>query len=294
MWLPDRSHRQITNIWREEVTEMKKLIALLLVLCFSVAAITAFGEEAPEKTYADEHPGVLAFNSYWVSGDAKVRIDARDSDDGYEIVVVEMTGEKTFNSWEYLLEYDEETKSLVADKNGMKSANTFDETGTITDSQYEYEDGSARFFINDQDQLCWADEKESTFEATTFHRIGRFPGVYACDQAKLKVNWAGEDLIYDMWLDKPENASQAWSWSLSGNYDPKANTLVMNGFRLLYTYKADGELDLDADQQDEEVNAVFAFDEEGYLVCTESTDPAIMGIRFELDPESYGMWAWEF
>ena len=95
-------------------------------------------------------------------------------------------------------------------------------------------------------------------------------------------------------LDKPENASQAWSWSLSGNYDPKANTLVMNGFRLLYTYKADGELDLDADQQDEEVNAVFAFDEEGYLVCTESTDPAIMGIKFELDPESYGMWAWVF
>ena len=97
-----------------------------------------------------------------------------------------------------------------------------------------------------------------------------------------------------MWLDKPENASQAWSWSLSGNYDPKANTLVMKGFRLLYTYKADGELDLDADQLDEEVNAVFAFDGEGYLICTESTDPAIMGIRFEYDPESYGMWAWVF
>ena len=63
---------------------------------------------------------------------------------------------------------------------------------------------------------------------------------------------------------------------------------------LLYTYKADGELDLDADQLDEEVNAVFAFDEEGYLICTESTDPAIMGLRFELDPESYGMWAWVF
>ena len=79
---------------------MKKLIALLLVLCFSAAAITALAEEAPEKTYADEHPGVLAFNSYWVSGDANIRIDARDSDDGYEIVVVEMTGDNTFNSWE--------------------------------------------------------------------------------------------------------------------------------------------------------------------------------------------------
>ncbi len=275
---------------------MKKLIMILLVLCFSVAAITAFAGNAPEKTYADEHPGVLAFNSYWVSGDAKIRIDARDSDDGYEIVVVEMTGEKSFNSWEYLLEYDEETKSLVADGNGMKAANTFDETGTITDSQYEYEDGSARFFINDQDQLCWSDDKESTFEATVFHRIGRFPGVYSNSdrEAKLKVNWAGEDLIYDVWLDMPENDTQAWSWSLSGNYNPEANTLVLNGFRLLYTYKADGELDLDADQQEEEVNAVFAFDEEGYLVCPESTDPAIMGIRFELAPESYGMWAWVF
>ena len=273
---------------------MKKLIALLLVLCISAAAITAFAEGTVEKTYADEHPGVLAFDSYWVSGDANIRIDAGHTDDGYEIVVVEMTGENTFNSWEYLLTYDEATKSLVADGNGMKSANVFDETGTITDSEYEYEDGSARFFINDQDQLCWADEKEPTFEATTFHRIGRFPGVYNCDQAKLKVNWAGEDLIYDMWLDKPENDSQAWHWSMGGNYDPAANTLVMNGFRLLYTYKADGELDLDADQLDEEVNAVFAFDEEGYLVCTESTDPAIMGIKFELDPESYGMWAWVF
>ena len=273
---------------------MKKLIALLLVLCFSVAAMTAFAEESAEKTYADEHPGVLAFNSYWVSGDAQVRIDARDSDDGYEIVAVEMTGEKTFNSWEYLLTYDEETKSLVADGNGMKSANVFDETGTITDTKYEYEDGSARFFINDKDELCWTDEKESAFDTVVFHRIGRFPGVYTSDQAKLKVNWAGEDLIYDVWLDKPEDASRAWHWSLSGNYDPAANTLVLNGFRLLYTYKADGELDLDADQMEEEVNAVFSYDEEGYLVCNESTDPAIMGIRFELDPESYGMWAWVF
>jgi hypothetical protein len=273
---------------------MKKLIALLMVLCLSVAAMTAFGEEAAEKTYADEHPGVLTFNSYWVSGDANIRIDARDADEGYEIVVVEMTGEKTFNSWEYLLEYDEETKSLVADGNGMKSANTFDETGTITDSKYEYEDGSARFFINDKDELCWADEKESTFEATTFHRIGLFPGVYTGNDATLKVRWAGEDLIYDLSLDKPENETQAWTWFLSGNYNPAANTLELNGFRLLYTYKADGELDLDADQQEEEVNAVFTFDEEGYLVCPESTDPAIMGIKFELDPESYGMWAWEF
>lgn len=272
---------------------MKTIISVLMILCLLCTAVASLAETA-EKTYADEHPGVLAFDSYWVSGDAKVRIDAGHTDDGYEIVVVEMTGEKTFNSWEYLLAYDEETKSLVANGNGMKSANVFDETGTITESKYEYEDGSARFFINDNDQLRWSDEKESTFAATVFNRIGRFPGVYTSGQAKLKVNWAGEDLIYDLWLDMPENASQAWHWSLGGNYNPAENTLVMNGFRLLYTYKTDGELDLDADQKDEEVNAVFAFDKDGYLVCTESTDPAIMGFRYEFDPESYGMYAWVF
>ena len=208
--VPDSSQRQIIQISKKEDAEIKKLIALLLVLCVSAAAMTAYAEEDAEKTYADEHPGVLAFDSYWVSGDAKIRIDANHTDDGYEIVVIEMTGENTFNSWEYLLTYDEETKSLVADGNGMKSSNVFDGTGTITDSRYEYEDGGARFFINDKDQLCWLDEKESTFHTTVFHRIGRFPGVFTSGPAKLKVNWAGEDLIYDVQLDMPENASQAW------------------------------------------------------------------------------------
>lgn len=272
---------------------MKKLFAVLTALCLILAAAACAGEAA-EKTYADEHPDVLAFDSCWVSGDAQVRIDACHADDGYEIVVVEMTGDSTFNSWEYLLEYDEETKSLVADGNGMKSANVFDATGTITDSKYEYEDGSARFFINEDDQLCWEDEKESTFEATVFNRIGSFPGVYTCEKGKLRVNWAGEDLIYDVWLDIPENDSQAWSWSWSGNYDPATDTLVLHGFRLLYTYKADGTLDLDADQLEEEVNGVLAFDEEGCLYLTESTDPSCMGYHFEPDPESPGIWAWVF
>ena len=272
---------------------MKKLFAILTALCLILTA-AAFAEESAEKTYADEHPGVLAFNSYWVSGDAQIRIDARDSDDGYEIVVTEMTGENTFNSWEYQLTYDEETKTLVADGNGMKSANVFDEKGDITDTKYEYEDGSAKFFINDDDQLCWDDAKESTFSATVFNRIGRFPGVYTNDQAKLKVNWAGEGLIYDVWLDKPENASQTWHWSWSGNYDPAADTIVLNGDKRIYTYKDGGELDLDADQKEEEVSAVFAFNGEGELECTESSDPALKGMKFELDPESYGMWAWEF
>ena len=272
---------------------MKKIFIILTALCMILAS-AAFAEETEEKAYWEEHPGVLAFDSFWVSGDAQIRIEGHHTDGGYEINVVEMTGENTFNAWEYLLTYDEGTKSLVADKTGMKSDNTFDETGTVINFVREYEDGSARFFINDDGQLCWDDEKEDTFSATVFNRIGRFPGRYVYDRAQMRVNWAGEGLVYDVWLDWPESASQTWSWMLSGSYDPATDTLALNGTRLLYTYREDGELDLDADQQEEEVTAVLAFDEDGCLVIPESTDPSIMGWHYEPDPGMYGMWMWEF
>ena len=272
---------------------MKKLLAILAILCL-VLSTAAVAEEAGEKTYPEEHPGVLAFDSYWVSGDAQIRIDAYHTDGGYEILIVEMTGKSTFNSWEYLLTYDEETKSLVSDKTGMKSSNAFDETGTVTGSVYEYEDGSARFFINDLGQLCWDDEKEDTFSATVFNRIGKFPGRYVCDRAYMEVNWAGEGQLYDVSLDWADSAFETWHWMLNGNYNPATDTLILNGVRFFYTYKESGELDLDADQLEEEVSAVFAFDDEGFLVVPESTDPAIMGWQYETAPEVYGMWMWEF
>ena len=272
---------------------LKKLLAILSALCLvSAAAVSA--EEAGETPYWQEHPGVLAFDSFWVSADAQVRLDGRHTDGGYEMLAVEMTGENTFNSWEYLLVYDEETKALVADGTGMKSANTFDETGTITDSVYQYEDGSARFFLNDQGQLVWEDGKESAFQGAVFNRIGRFPGRYAFDGIRLDVNWAGEDLIYDVWLQIPEDGGKTWDYSFSGSYDPASDTLALTGVRRLYTWLADGRLDLDADQLEEEVSASFAFNEEGFLTVPVSTDPAIMGYPYEMDHGIYGMWMWEF
>ena len=53
---PERDPRYLI---RKEDTEMKKLIALMLVLCFSVAAMTAIAEEAPENTEAAAEPTYL-------------------------------------------------------------------------------------------------------------------------------------------------------------------------------------------------------------------------------------------
>ena len=54
---------------------MKKWIAMLLALCLVLGCgLGCLAEEAAEKTYSELHPEVLAFDSYWVSGDAAVRI----------------------------------------------------------------------------------------------------------------------------------------------------------------------------------------------------------------------------
>ena len=263
----------------------------VILICAPKQAVFGDGEE---PTYSEQHPEVLAFDSYWVSGDGQVRIDAHHTDGGYEISVVEMTGKTTFNSWEYLLVWDEEAKALVANGTGMKSACTMDENGNVTESKVEYEDSSAEFFINEDGQLSWSDDKDPSFDATVFNRIGRLPGRYICDRAQLRINWAGEDLIYDVNMDWADSADQSWSWMLSGNYDPATDTLPLNGVRLLYTYKDNGELDLEADQQEAEVNVTLAVDEEGFIVVTETDDPSLEGMRFEPDPDIYGMWMWEF
>ncbi len=273
---------------------MKRICLLLTALVLALAmGTTAFAEEAG-KNYAELHPEVRQFLSYWVSGDGTIRISAAAAEEAVEMVIIQMTGENTFTSWEYVLTYNAETNTLDADATGMKAENTFSEGGEITESVYAYDDGTAAFSLNEDGELCWEDDRESTFEATTFHRIGCFPGVYDCGGTHLWIRWAGEELIYDLGMDQRIDASRSWSWGLGGIYDPETDRLTVNGFRLLYTYKEDGTLDLDADQQDAEANAVFFFDEEGKLSCESKDDEIMNGLKFELNPTSPDMWMWEF
>ncbi len=268
---------------------MKKLFAVLLVLVMALSA-AAYAEEEEWVDFPVRHPDARAFDSCWVSGDAMVRIDAFCRLDGFEMNIVEITGDETFNAWEYIMDYDEETRRLVCNGIGLKSVNTV-EDDEIADSYNVYEDGTASFYLGDDGNLYWDDEKESTFQATAFHKIGKFPDVYVSDKATIAVKYAGEDLIYDVDMEMDESENQDWSWSLAGSYDPASDTLPVQGFKLLYTYRDDGELDLDAEQFETEVNAVFTVNEDRTLVCS-SDDPAIDGMVFERTWTQ--LWQWVF
>ena len=271
---------------------MKKLFAILLVLILAMCA-AAFAEEEEEEwvPFPELHPEAKAFESYWVSGDAQVRINAFCRDDCFEMIIVEMTGEDTFNSWEYIMNYDDETGRLVCDGVGLKSVNRIVDD-EIAEFHNEYEDGYATFFLNEDGNLCWDDAMEPTFQATTFQKIGYFPDFYEVNETMMEVRYAGEETIYDIRIDRPESENQSWSWSLSGRFDPESGTLPVNGFKLLYTYKEDGELDLDADQKEAEVNAVLSLDADDNLVCS-SDDGSLDGLVF-IRTWTDLMWKWEF
>ena len=122
---------------------MKKFFAMMLALAMMLTVcMYAFAEteEAEWVDFPDLHPEALAYESDWISGDAMIRINGFCRLDGFEMHVVEMTGDNTFNSWEYLMTYDDEQHKLVCDGIGLKAANTFDEDGAITESVTEYDD----------------------------------------------------------------------------------------------------------------------------------------------------------
>ena len=272
---------------------MKKLFAALLSLMIAAAACAmACAEDEEWIDFPDRYPGARAFESYWVSGDAQVRIDAFCRLDGFEMNIVWMTGEHTFTAWEYIMTYDEETGRLVCSGTGMMTENTIDDAGEITRCDTVYEDGTASFWLNEDGDLNWDDEKESTFSATVFHRIGRFPGTYTGHDITVNVRYAGEDLLYDVNLEHGDGTSVGWNWnSMTGIYDPETDTLPVEGSRVFYTWLEEGKLDLDADLMETEVKAVFRVDGEGRLVCA-SDDSTIDGLVF--DPVLTPMWQWEF
>ena len=268
---------------------MKKLLAVLLTLALAICA-AADAEENEWTDFADLHPEARAFDSIWVSDDGRVRIDAFCRDDGFEMIIEEMTGADSFNAWEYLMTYDDENHRLVCDCAGLKSVNRIAD-GEVAESHVEYEDGSAAFRLDAEGNLCWEDEKEATFRTAAFRRIGRFPDSYVCERAGLRIRYTGEDLFYSAVLDWADSAFQNWCWFLNGRYDPVTDTLPVEGIKLFYTYLDDASLDPNADMHETAVKAVFTVSEDRSLVCA-SDDKTIDGLVFERMWTD--MWQWDY
>ena len=258
---------------------MKKLIAtvMALLMVLTAAGTVIAEEEFTGPSYAEEHPGVEAYDGYWISEDRTTLAEIGVRQDRVEIVVYRTPGEMEFTSWEYLPEYDDSTKTLKAD-NGMKSLNQVAENGDLADSQYTYDDGAATFSIDADGKLTWQDEKENAGAGLRFVPIGFFEGNYQCDRAFIEFRWNEGHYAVDIrWAG---SASELAVWQFVGEYHPENNTVEAQGLYQKLTYTEDGEVNPSADSEERKVSAVFSFDEDFNLIWS-SPDGEGDGMVFE-------------
>jgi chemotaxis protein histidine kinase CheA len=197
--------------------------------------------EAPAAKYADEHPGVVAFDSIWVTDDGAAVVNLGVRTDGVEVVVVKKTGEKEWLSWEYLPAYDDEKKILVSTGNGMKSTNVEDADGNVS-AKYEYEDGSATFSLDENGDLIWKDEKEDAGAGLAFHKTSWFAGAYVCDRAQIEIHYVPTAKNYSVEIHWADSANESNDWLLTGTYQADTNTLTVSGTEKKSVYAEGGEL----------------------------------------------------
>lgn len=261
---------------------MKKVIAILtaLVLALGLGCTFAMAEEdsVPPST-----PEMKAYESAWISEDGQTIIWIGRQDNGFQIQAVQKTGEDTFTSWEYLSNFDEETKS-IKDAQGIKG------DYKIKDGKDEFIEGSsvddveASFILGEDGKLTWNDKQAG--KETVLEKIGNFVGSYTYERGVLSFVWDTHENHYDIlvtWLEEEnENTTKVWDYELVGEYDAKTETVNFKGLKQLLTYKADGEIDTGAKVEEKELEGSFTFNKDGGMVW-KSSDGSGDGIVFEND-----------
>ena len=255
---------------------MKKIMAILtaLVLALTVGCTFAAAEDdsVPPST-----PEMKAYEATWISEDGEALVSISRQDNGFQIDVVRQTGEDTFTSWNYLSNFNEETKS-ISDALGTKCDCRVKDGKDEVIEGTSADDIKASFTIGEDGRLTWKDESAGT--ETVCLKIGAFLGTYDYDRCTINFAWDIHENHYDILVRWPQSAWQVWEYQLVGTYDPKAETITCQGLKQLLTYRDDGEIDTTVGNEEAKVEGTFSFSEDGRLVWT-SSDGAGDGIVFE-------------
>ena len=150
---------------------MKKLFALFLVLCLSIAAVAAFAQD-DTVDYLENHPEAAPYVSVWVAENGAWRIESFDEDGGIRVSVVHRLGDNREDVWEYSAAMNE-NGTLLAVPLGLHY-----QRDTVTNDLHEtyYEDGDAEFILDENGKLVWKDLKEDAGKDLAFEKIGTFFG----------------------------------------------------------------------------------------------------------------------
>ena len=229
---------------------MKKLIALLMVLCLSIGITAAFAEEDDMVSYVADHPGAAPFVSAWVAENGDWSVEAFDEDGAIAVMIVHKLGDNKEDVWEYGT-YLTENK-LTAVPFGLHYRQ--DTVSGGWDVTY-YEDGNAEFEIMEDGKLVWKDLKEDAGNGLLFEKIGSFYGGRWMKDDIEVVFFDWYDGQYDIRLYKRgENNEILDDAIMKGDYDPETNSVTAEG----------------AFNDGESFTVVFSYDENNSIVWTEN------------------------
>ena len=243
---------------------MKKLFALILVLCLALGA-AALAEEEDYGCYTDDHPEALPYVSTWVAEDGDWRIEVFDEDGGIKAGIFHALGDNKEDVWEYALALNPEKTALTAVPTGLHYQQ---DTVTLNWDKTYYEDGDAALTLTEDGKLLWQDEKEDAGEGLAFQKIGNFfGGRWVKDDIDVKF-YAWYDGQYDIRCYKygPQDEILADA-ILKGDYDPATDTVTAEGF-----------FDPDAP-----FTVVFSYDENNNIVWTEDGVSTVMDYSYRVD-----------
>ena len=242
---------------------MKKLFALLLVLCCSIVSMTVLAEEEMGN-YLDDHPEAAAYVSTWIAEDGDWRIENYDEDGGIKVMIVHRLGDNREDVWEYSAAMGRDGTLLTVPL-GLHY-----ERDTVTcewNADY-YEDGDAEFVIGEDGKLLWKDLKEDAGKDLAFVKIGSFYGGrwMKGDIEVIFFDWY--DGQYDIRLLQRGNENEILKNAiLKGDYDADTDTIT-----------ADGEFD-----GEDPITVTFSYDGNCNVVWTENGESTVLEYSFLTD-----------
>ena len=241
---------------------MKKLLALVLVLCLAIGVTAALAEDEEDfRSYTEDNPEAMPYVSAWVAEDGDWRVEGFD-EDSIKIMVVHKLGDNKEDVWEYTLALNPEKTALVAVPLGLHYRQ--DTVSLEWDATY-YEDGDAEFEITEDGKLVWKDLKEDAAKGLAFGKIGSFYGGRRMKGDIEVIFYDWYDGQYDIrLLQRGENNEILKDAILKGDYDAETDTLTATG-------EFEGE---------EPMTVVFSYDENNCIVWNENGESTVLELSF--------------
>ena len=253
----------MTPLDERKQTDMKKIFTFFLVLCLSIAAVTAFAE-GDIHDYLDSHPEAAAYVSTWTANDGDWRIESVDEDGGIRVSVVHRLGDNREDIWEYSAAMGPNDTLLAVPLGLHYQRDTVSNEWTVT----YYEDGDAEFIINEEGKLIWKDLKEDAGKDLAFIKIGTFYGGHWMKGDIEVIFYDWYEGQYDIRLyQRGSDKAILKDAILKGDYDAGTDTL-----------SATGEF-----EGGEPFDITFSHDENGNVVWTENGESTVLEYSYLTD-----------